>query len=446
MIGIVVSQADTASEHIGEWLLEMGDWRAFEDDDRPDAEGGGTVYRADGFELRTFADLHLQLAGAADPFDDPDLLVFASRHAGETGPLLTAHFTGNFGPAEFGGEDHTLAQACPGGLARVVAGLTEYVPDGYDVVTECTHHGPTAVGAPSMFVEVGSADAQWADPAAAEAVARAILSLEGVDPRADRTVVGFGGGHYAPRFFRILRETPWAIGHVAADWALAAMGDPTEHRDLLATAFDTSGASHAVIDGDYPALERTIADLGYRVVSETWIRAVGDRPLALVGAVEDRLGTVAEGIRFGAVVPDDPDEFAVRPLPADLLAEAQGIDREAAWAAVADNAVALETTEGATKATGSAAVTGPDAMGDLVSALAAVLERTYDEVRRDDDAVVATRTAFDPGLARDLGVPEGPAFGALSAGQAVEVEGDTIEPDAVHVERTRRFPVRSDQE
>ena len=45
------------------------------------------------------------------------------------------------------------------------------------------------------------------------------------------------------------------------------------------------------------------------------------------------------------------------------------------------------------------------------------------------------------GLASDLGVPEGPAFGKLSAGQSVTVDGETVSPEEVHTERTRQFPV-----
>jgi len=475
MLAIVVSRADSASAHVGERLLDLADWRERTDSTRPDGEGGGTVYRlpadettadtdtAPAVELREFDDLHLELTGVADAFgnvdaDDgervaPDLLVFASRHAGETGELLTAHHTGNFGPADYGGDPRDLARACPNAHRRVLAALRDHAPESYEVGTECTHHGPTHVGAPSMFVEVGSGEPQWADPAAARAVANAILDLRGVSADAPaendgahggtrRQLVGFGGGHYAPRFERIERETDWAVGHVAADWGIEAMGDPRENRAVVDRTFAASGATHAVVDGDRSDLVAVVEDLGYRVVSETWVRETSGVHLALVDRVESRLGSIDEGVRFGerAGGSDSHREFAVVDLPADLLAEARGVDADRAWDAVAERSLAFTTEQDGTQVGFRAALANAAERRAVVEALAAILEDAYDEVQVREEAVVAERTAFDPEKARALGISEGPAFGKLSAGEAVEVGGRTIPPEAVHEERTERFP------
>ncbi|MFC7186897.1 D-aminoacyl-tRNA deacylase [Halorubrum yunnanense] len=476
MIAIVVSRADSASEHIGERLLAVGDWERYEDETRPDAVGGGTYYRADGFELREFDDLHIELddpvaafGGDTDDTGDaadttPDFLVFVSRHSGETGELLTAHVTGNFGPAPYGGEPETLANAAPGAEKRVVEALATHAPEGYDVGIECTHHGPTSVSVPSLFVELGSDEPQWADPDAAEAVARAVLDLEGtgpdlVDGDADnaggsddsgdpfpRHVVGFGGGHYAPRFTRIARDTAWAVGHVGADWALGEMGAAEANRETVEQAFARSRADRAVIEGDRPELAAVVEELGHRVVSETWVREVGDRPLPLVQRLEAALATVDDGLRFGGVVPAEPDADAIglRELPGALLSRAQGIDPDATRDAVAANAVAFDTEQAGTRAAGAVAFADDaDAPGyaDLVDGLAEVLAEGYDSVEVGDSAVVASETAFDPDLARVRGVPEGPAFGRLADGEPVEVDGETVAPGDVSRARTDRFPI-----
>jgi len=453
MLGIVVSRADSASTHIGEQLLSVADWETRTDDSRPDSEGGGTVYRTTGASLRVFEGLHIDLERPAAAFDEPHLVVFASRHAGETGPLLTAHHTGNVGPAEYGGRPDAFARACPNAHAAVLDALEAYAPEGYAVGTECTHHGPTAVGAPSMFVEVGSDEPQWDDPAAARAVARAILDLRGVDPdrpaggdesttaSTHRHLVGLGGGHYAPRFERVIRETDWAVGHVLADWGLDTVtaDGAAEGRlcRVVDRAFTESRAEYALVDGDR-GLEAVVEDLGYRAVGETWVRETSEVPLDFVRAVETAVCPVAEGLRFGDPATDPDDGWTVETLPGDLLDEAFGIDRTATRAAVAGAALAFETDEGGTRPTGTV-VLGEEGPGEIVDALVGVLRGRYDSIDRRTDTLRAREEVFDPDLARTLGVPEGPAFGRLADGQTVEVDGDRVPPEAVRREREREF-------
>ncbi|AGB36555.1 D-aminoacyl-tRNA deacylase [Natronococcus occultus] len=437
MIAIVESRADSASVHICEQLRELADWTEREDDARPAGDGGGTYYRLEDAELRSFDDLHLELDRPAEAFDcDPELLVFASRHSGDTGALLTGHFTGSFGSAEFGGEDDALAAACPNALARLLAAFETHAPEEYEVGMECTHHGPSDVGCPSLFAELGSDEPQWADPDGAAAVARAILDLRGVDAHRSRQVVGFGGNHYAPRFQRIVEETEWAVGHIAADWALESMGHPESHREVIERAFEASRAELAVLDGEWPVLEDVLADLDRRIVGETWLRAVGDRSLELVDAVESELGRVAKGVRFGD---RREDAFVVRELPADLLETAQGIDPDRVRKLVERHAVAFETENAGSRVGSRVALPDSGAKRELIEAVAGVLEAKFETVAVEDDAVVAEELAFDPELARTLGVSEGPAFGALADGEAVTVNGEEIDPEAVHRERTHRF-------
>jgi D-aminoacyl-tRNA deacylase len=502
VIGIVVSRADRASTHIAERLLAGADWTERTDDARADADGGGTYHTLDfgdecgasgdgtgtddgltgvdettaapsRFELRRFDELHIHLEDPTPAFTEaPDYFVFVSRHSGDTGPLLTCHFTGNFGDAEYGGEARSFAPACPGVQRALVAGFDEHAPEGYGVAIEGTHHGPTDLVTPAVFAELGSDDEQWDDPAGADAVARAVLdlpergaSVAGGDPDRPRHVVGFGGGHYAPRFERVVRETPWGVGHIASDWQLEELGHPEEHPDVLDAVVRASDARFALIEGEYPVLREALADRDVRIVGESWVRAVGDTPLELVAALEADLRPVDDGLRFGewagrdgdgAGATDDTDPTGasrVVDLPAALLAEAQGIDADGVRAAVERHAVAFETEQAGTRASGRVALPdvpsestrGPDAEVDaydaLVDDLATVLGQKYDEVVREDGAVVARVESFDPERAATLGVPEGPKFGALSAGEPVEVDGETIRPETVAREREDVFPV-----
>lgn len=444
MIGIVVSQADTASAHIGKQLREICDWDTRRDQTQPEAEGGGTVYYTDSFEMRMFDEWHLELENVAERFDDPDLIVFPSRHSGETGKLLTAHHTGNFGPAEYGGMPQSFAKAAPHATKQILHELESVAPEGYDVGMECTHHGPTTVGAPSLFVEVGSDTSQWEDPAAAKAVAKAILQLEGVSPQSERQVVGIGGGHYAPRFTRIVKETDWAVGHIAANWSLDDLKGGT---DTLSKIFDQSDTEYVVFDGEHPNLRSRLEDRGYTTLSETWIRETTDVPLSVVTEVESTLGSTDSGTRFGTQAAKvRPDDIEYLSLPTDLIDTIQGIDRERTLGLLDTHCVGYTTAENGNRARSDIAInTTEPRHGDtvvpaaLISDIEDVLVEKYDTVTVEQTRIQVESSEFDPQKAQTFGVPEGPAFGKLASGQSVEVDGRTIPPEEVSTKTTTTF-------
>jgi D-aminoacyl-tRNA deacylase len=448
MLGIVVSRADEASVAIGEQLLDLESWERTTDESRANADGGGTVYRTDGAVLREFDALHLELERVGEAFANPDVVVFASRHAGETGPLLTAHHTGNFGEAEYGGTDGCFALSAPNVHRSAVEKLTEYAPDSYDVGTECTHHGPTDVDVPSLFVELGSGEPQWGDKTAARAVARAILSLRDVatdvssDTDCNRQVVGFGGGHYAPRFERVVRETDWAVGHVGAEWCLDGLASSELDPDtVIERAFAASQAEYALVTGSHPDLVSRIKRLGYRVVTETFLRETTGVPLSVVDTAEDAIGPVDDGLRFGEPATDGVESWHVVALPEELRSEATGIDTEAVRSRIARTAVAFGTEQNGTVVTGLLMLPESVTHSDIVSELIGILGQKYDSVDHDGEMIRAREQRFDPELARSAGVPEGPKFGRLSAGKSVDINGETVTPEDVHTERVRQFPL-----
>jgi D-aminoacyl-tRNA deacylase len=172
------------------------------------------------------------------------------------------------------------------------------------------------------------------------------------------------------------------------------------------------------------------------------VRETAGVPLGFVERVEERVAAVADGLRFGARAEGYDGEFRVVPLPEELLSEARGIDGEATRAAVESETLAFETDQSGTRVTGPAVLSaGADPEG-VIEGLLDVLGQRYDEVTREGEAVLARERAFDPDLAREQGVPEGPKFGKLANGQPVTVEGREISPDDVRSERERRFRVQ----
>lgn len=440
MLGIVVSRADSASIHIGDQIRAIADFTPLEDGDNPDAAGGGTFYRAGGIELREFEDLHIRLEHPAQAFDDLSLLLFVSRHSGETGPLLTAHHTGNIGPAEYGGVPNQVTRAAPRALTATLESFSDHAPNGYEAGLECTHHGPSDVGAPSLFVEVGSDEPQWSDPEAAAAVARTVLDLRDQQPQDERSFVGFGGGHYVPRFGRIVEQTDWNVGHIVSDWAIQAAGTIPDR--LLTQLFERSNAELAVIDGDYPGLADRIGDHGYRVVSESWLRETTGVLRQTVDRLETALEPIAAGLRFGdpARTRDEPPPVEILDPPADLLMDANGIDADRVRRAFRESAVAFETAEAGNRVTGRVAVADRAAWSRIEEAIIELLRERYADVTVEDAHIVVTERAFDPDRARELGVDPGPAFGRLADGQSVTVGSEEVSAEAVHETRTRRYP------
>lgn len=427
---------------IWEQLQRCVDWDIDEDTSRSSAAGGGAVYTHDELTVRTFDEIHLELERPAEAFDDPDLIVFVSRHAGETGRLLSTHFPGNVADAEYGGVPRELPVPAPLALSAAYTGLEHTAPEAYDVGIECTHHGPSDVGAPALFVELGSDEAAWKDDAAARAVAEAVLEIDTAIGLDERVLVGVGGGHYAPKFERVLRETDWHLGHILADWALAELETQAEQVKMTRRAVELSGATAVLIDGERPGLRDSIEDQVVRVVTETWVQETTGIPITVVDEVEQAFGDVDTGVRFGAMAEREPNTFGERRIPDALLHEAQGIDEVATRAAIERWTIAYQTTEAGNRLGPRALIEDDEAYAELCDALVEIVSEAYDVVEDRGDHVIVREEQFDPETAQALGVPEGPKFGQLAAGESIVHEGDRIDPADVTRMEERRIPTR----
>ena len=149
---------------------------------------------------------------------DPSLAIVASRHSSKSGtPTLTCHTTGNFGPAEAGGNQKELGIAPALYLREALMHLKENPPADYEVSFEVTHHGPTGLKFPIMFVEVGSTEKEWGDMEACSFVAGVIEKLLNSPPAETPVAIGFGGGHYCRKFSKV---SDFALGHICPKYSL----------------------------------------------------------------------------------------------------------------------------------------------------------------------------------------------------------------------------------
>ena len=90
----------------------------------------------------------------------PTSFVFLSRHRSASGiSSLTCHSTGNFSHDNlYGGKPNELGMASPSMLKAYLNELyrnRNSVRD-YQITLEATHHGPTSLEGPILFVEIGS--------------------------------------------------------------------------------------------------------------------------------------------------------------------------------------------------------------------------------------------------------------------------------------------------
>jgi len=148
----------------------------------------------------------------------PSLAIVASRHSSKSGtPTLTCHSPGNFGKAEAGGNPKELGIAPALYLRQALSHLKENPPAGYEVSFEVTHHGPSSLPFPIMFVEVGSTEKEWKDMTACSFVAEVIRKLVNSPPSKVPVAIGFGGGHYCRKFSKV---SDFAMGHICPKYSM----------------------------------------------------------------------------------------------------------------------------------------------------------------------------------------------------------------------------------
>ncbi|MBI4258142.1 MAG: hypothetical protein HY619_04230 [Thaumarchaeota archaeon] len=164
------------------------------------------------------------LAEHLDEKFSPDFYVFVSRHTSSKGiPSLTAHFPGNFSEDNSrGGRPKELAHTYPSLLKAYFKNLWQRrnKAKGYRIALEATHHGPTSLRKPVLYVEIGSSEREWKDQEAALLVSDALMDTV-TDPIPDCKVgIGFGGPHYSEKFAELILGSEYGLGAIASKYAL----------------------------------------------------------------------------------------------------------------------------------------------------------------------------------------------------------------------------------
>jgi len=239
---IIASEADTASMNLRDRLLEMAEW---EEDSKFDGKKIWNLSKdygnfcLSGTRLITIKKLHIHAEGIDRKWVEETgigikNIVFLSRHKAASGrPSLTVHPIGNWGKADYGGQEGKVSGASPQWMTGLLLNIRENRISGYDVCFEATHHGPL-LETPTMFLEIGSSESEWEKKEPAEALIKSLLELE---PATGVNVVGIGGGHYAPRFTEAAFSHEVCFGHMVANYGVLVLNS-----DLIRKAISCSKA------------------------------------------------------------------------------------------------------------------------------------------------------------------------------------------------------------
>ena len=206
---IIASKRDPAAQSIARGLISAKNFHLV--DSHGDLFQDGDVYLKHVETDGIFTD------NLAVDFE-PDAAIFVSRHRSESNePALTVHWTGNTTErADFGGKPRSLSPTDPPRLRSALLALDEAREIrklSYVVTLEATHHGPTELGVPTLFVELGSTEKEWNDQEAAAAAGEAAWKAA-TDPATGKLAVGFGGGHYCNKQCNAIRNDGYAFSHI----------------------------------------------------------------------------------------------------------------------------------------------------------------------------------------------------------------------------------------
>ena len=163
---------------------------------------------------------------------EPDLLIFASRHRSETErPAFLIHTTGNWADkADYGGDprelSNTSALLLKAGFLSLVEQTQLLDNSEFVVDIEVSHHGPTTLEKPLIFMELGSSEKEWIIDDAGKVVSSAVINtvikyLEFHNQRELKVGVGFGGMHYAPQFKKLLMDKDIAMSFICPKYNIS---------------------------------------------------------------------------------------------------------------------------------------------------------------------------------------------------------------------------------
>src|SRR3984957_7577262 len=215
---LITSTRDEASATIASGLVKNHDFQSTEI-----ALMGKPVFQKGSLLLVTI-DTEIISPPDLDTYFNPQAYIFLSRHRAESGiPSLTVHTTDNFTyKPSLGGRPKEVGGVNPDLQKNYLIALNKRKDEinDYQLTIEATHHGPTSLKRPVLFVELGSSEKNWGDERAGKVIGDALIEALTQGRSWDRVAIAFGGPHYPAKFNKLLLESDVALSYVVAKHSL----------------------------------------------------------------------------------------------------------------------------------------------------------------------------------------------------------------------------------
>ena len=267
---LVASKMDTASITMAKCLIDEIGFSKFENREKQNIVGPHSLHRSgekDGknndksFDSYSFKNIKLHLSHNSsllhldnldEIYPDSAAFVFLSKHSSQSGkPTLTCHFTGNFSDTNpYGGIKRELGIAHPYIQKRYIIDVSskQSSVSEYDIIIEATHHGPTSLKKPSVFIEIGSTQKQWTDKKAASIVCQSVVNIltrEKANAHCKSVGIAFGGTHYPTKLNKLLLESKFGLASIASKHNLTAIDEFMIGQMISRSA---EKVTHAIVD------------------------------------------------------------------------------------------------------------------------------------------------------------------------------------------------------
>ena len=233
---LVAYQKDPAGYNIAKFIAQ-------------ELEKNGDVYKGKYFDLSIISSPVISADLLEEKFDY-DGYIFLSKHAAESGVLaLTCHNTGNFSDANFGGYSRQVSIPHPYIQKSYIQNLWNARSKfpGFQITIEATHHGPTALNKPALFIEIGTTEKEWNDVNLCNSVGQIIVDVMKEEPKSYPIAICFGGTHYPEKFTNELIHGKYSLGTVIPKHALGQIDQSLfshiikRNRDATAALLDWNG-------------------------------------------------------------------------------------------------------------------------------------------------------------------------------------------------------------